>query len=291
MHNIHPLEANQLGKLIEITERLAGPALIAAAAVCLLVSIALAIADRVAAGTLTAGLFVMLVLFCYLPQMESLKAFGIEAKWRERLREADEILRKLKQSATASAHLTYHTLGWGSRMGGLRWRQKQKLAEEVDAVLLDLGVESQQLSALKEDYLFFAAFDLYQLFEFVLERRLRKLEAETSAQLAQCDSNDERRQTALNEKLSAIRLLNKRADLLTELRSSDFRSLCQKKMPKSLLPGVDADKLQELADRLSSLVEQSHRTGSVPEQAIEILDGPIESTRKRIYFELFGEEP
>ena len=93
MHDdINPLEANQLGKLIEITERLAGPALIAAAAVCLLVSVALAIADKVAAGTLTAGLFVMLVLFRYLPQMESLKAFGIEAKWRERLREADEIL-------------------------------------------------------------------------------------------------------------------------------------------------------------------------------------------------------
>ncbi len=60
-------------------------ALMAGATACLFLAIGLAIADRVAAGTLVAGLFVVLVLFHYLPKMESFKAYGIEAKWRERL--------------------------------------------------------------------------------------------------------------------------------------------------------------------------------------------------------------
>jgi hypothetical protein len=64
-------------------QRILGWALIGAAGVCLLTSIGLAIADRVAAGSLTASLFVVCVLFHYLPQMESFKAYGIEAKWRE----------------------------------------------------------------------------------------------------------------------------------------------------------------------------------------------------------------
>jgi hypothetical protein len=63
--------------------------------------------DHVAAGSLVAGLFVIVVLFHYLPQMESFKAYGVEAKWREKISEADEILKKLRQSTLASAKLTY----------------------------------------------------------------------------------------------------------------------------------------------------------------------------------------
>jgi hypothetical protein len=75
----------------EITRWLSEWALVGAAAICLIISILLAIFDRVAAGTLTAGLFVVCVLFHYLPQMESFKAFGIEAKWR--VKESEEQVR------------------------------------------------------------------------------------------------------------------------------------------------------------------------------------------------------
>jgi hypothetical protein len=142
---------------------------------------------------------------------------------------------------------------------------------------------------MKEDYLFFAAFDLYGMFEFVVNRSLQKLEAETNAELNNLESNDEARQTAGKEKISAIRNAIKGIDLLTELRTSDFRSLCQKKIPVSVLPSGEADKVGKFADRLSSLVEESYRTGRVTEQAIEILDDR-EGATKRIYWELFDEE-
>ncbi|MFY9958784.1 hypothetical protein [Bradyrhizobium sp.] len=76
--------------------------LICCAAILLLIAVGLALIDHVAAGSLVAGLFVIVALFHYLPQMESFKAYGVEAKWREKISEADEILRKLRQSTLAS---------------------------------------------------------------------------------------------------------------------------------------------------------------------------------------------
>jgi hypothetical protein len=54
-----------------------------AAAICLLESLWLASYDKVPAGTLTAGLFVVCVLFIFLPRMQSFKAWGIEVAWRD----------------------------------------------------------------------------------------------------------------------------------------------------------------------------------------------------------------
>jgi hypothetical protein len=115
--------------------------LICCAAILLLIAVGLALIDHVAAGSLVAGLFVIVVHFHYLPQMESFKAYGVEAKWREKISEADEILKKLRQSTLASAKLTYLILGWGSRIGGSSQKDKQAVADQVDAALLDLNVD------------------------------------------------------------------------------------------------------------------------------------------------------
>jgi hypothetical protein len=68
----------------DIWDKVVGQPLISAAVVLLLIAVWLALTDRVAAGSLVAALFVVVALFHLLPQMESFKAFGVEAKWRER---------------------------------------------------------------------------------------------------------------------------------------------------------------------------------------------------------------
>jgi hypothetical protein len=55
------------------------------AAILLLISIVLALLDRIAAGSLVAALFVVVALFDFLPQLESFAAFGIKAQWRKQL--------------------------------------------------------------------------------------------------------------------------------------------------------------------------------------------------------------
>jgi hypothetical protein len=143
------------------------------AAILLIIAVVLALIDRVAAGSLVATLFVVLALFHFLPQMESFKAFGIEAKWRERLREAEDILDKLRRSTIASAEFGYFMLGWGSRMGGPRSKERQALADQMDSVLNELNVDREKLAALKRDYLFFASYDLFQTFDAIVSLNIR----------------------------------------------------------------------------------------------------------------------
>jgi hypothetical protein len=156
-------------RIAEAWKYVVGHPLISVASVLLVIAVGLALFDRVAAGSLVGALFIVLSLFHFLPQMESFKAFGVEAKWRERIREADEILRKLRQSSLAWAKHTYHMFGWGSRMGGQTAKMKQALADQVDAALIDLGVEHSELMALKHDYLLFTAYDLFQAFDDIVK--------------------------------------------------------------------------------------------------------------------------
>jgi hypothetical protein len=84
--------------------KMLGLALLAAAGICLLVSILLAIFDRVAAGSLTAALFVICVLLYHLPQMESVQAFGVKAKWRRQKAQLAETAKaEAEQSVTQLA--------------------------------------------------------------------------------------------------------------------------------------------------------------------------------------------
>ena len=129
------------------------------AAILLIMAVILALLDRIAAGSLVAALFVVVALFHFLPQLESFAAFGIKAKWRKQLDEAEAILEKLKQSTKASAQLGYYLLGWGSRMGGKRANQRQEVADQIDKSIANLNFSPETLATLKRDYLFFARYD------------------------------------------------------------------------------------------------------------------------------------
>lgn len=126
---------------------------------CFGLAVLLTVADKIPGATLMASMFVVLMLMHYLPQMEYFKAYGIEAKMRQKLDEADEILKKLKASAVVSGKLAYHVFGWGSRMSH-PVRQKQTVADDVDELLKGAGVSEEQLAKIKWQYLRFILYDL-----------------------------------------------------------------------------------------------------------------------------------
>jgi hypothetical protein len=233
------------------------------AAVLLVIAVVLALIDRVAAGSLVAALFVVLALFHFLPQMESFKAFGIEAKWRARLREAEEILDKLRKSAMASAELGYFMLSWGSRMGSPRSKVRQSLADQIDSVLNELNVDRDKLAALKRDYLFFAGFDLFQTFDAVVDLNIR--------------TNRLQRRPGI--------------DLLQELPRTDFRELCHSRIPKADLPEQDAAILARFADRVADILESCRGVGRVTNEAAELIDSYGQTDRLTLYRHLFNRDP
>src|SRR5215471_1297159 len=143
------------------------------AGVLLVIAVILALFDRVAAGSLVAALFVVVALFDFLPQMESFAAFGIKARWRKQLDEAEEILEKLKQSARATAQLGYFLLGWGSRMGGKHASKMRDVADQIDKAVTNLEIDRDTLATWKRDYLFFARYDLLETFDAIASLNIR----------------------------------------------------------------------------------------------------------------------
>jgi hypothetical protein len=125
---------------------------------CFAMAVWLTLADKIAGATLMASMFVVLMLMHYLPQMEYFKAYGIEAKMRQKLNEADEILAKLKAASVVSGKLAYHVFGWGSRVAH-PVRQKQAVADDVDALLKGAGVSDDELAKIKWQYLRFLLYD------------------------------------------------------------------------------------------------------------------------------------
>jgi hypothetical protein len=143
------------------------------AAFLLILAVTLAMLDRIAAGSLVAALFVVVALFHFLPQLESFAAFGIKAKWRKQLDEAEAILEKLKQSTIASAQLGYYLLGWGSRTGGKQSSRMQAVADQIDKAISNLNLDPDPLATLKRDYLFFARNDLFATFDVIVDLGIR----------------------------------------------------------------------------------------------------------------------
>ena len=138
-----------------------------AAGFLLVISVILALLDRVAAGSLVAALFVVVALFEFLPQLESFAAFGIKAKWRKQLDEAEAVLEKLKQSTKASAQLGYYLLGWGTRLDESA-SIRQEIADQIDNALANLDLGPDTLASFKRDYLSIHRYDLFQTFDAIV---------------------------------------------------------------------------------------------------------------------------
>ncbi len=130
------------------------------AGVILVIAVILALFDRVAAGSLVAALFVVVALFHFLPEMESFAAFGIKARWRKQLDEAEEILEKF-------------LLGWGSRMGGKSASKMRDVADQIDKALTNLEIDRDTLATFKRDYLFFTRYDLLETFDAIASLNIR----------------------------------------------------------------------------------------------------------------------
>ena len=112
-----------------------------AAAIFLVTSFFLAIGGKVATGTLTAALFVVCVLFIYLPRMESFKAWGIKVAWRA-VRANDEIVRRYQAEVQSLRDELKAQLATDV--------PKEKLAvtvDKVDRAITQLSTANNALSA------------------------------------------------------------------------------------------------------------------------------------------------
>lgn len=247
----------------------------------------LIIADRVGAATLSAAVFLVLVL---LPSVESIKAFGLfEAK----LRKATELLEKLSAVAKATGDLTYAELGQGSRVGGTSTKENQKLADAADKMMRDLGISEDEIRLKKKYYIEFAVYDIYDRFDGVFvdyanslnHKNLKKL-SELPPEQSNSDAANVLRDTST--KLMARRRVSNRIE---DLREFGFRELCDRNIDDDIIPDGDAKLLRKYADRLNEIVSEVENSGRITDRAAELIDARTQEDRKRRYRMIFNEDP
>jgi hypothetical protein len=176
-------------------------------------------------------------------------------------------------------------------MGGPEQRQKQELADQIDAVLLNLGTSPDELTALKRDYLRFAALDLYWRFEPIVERNAHANYRRAQRRLDELQSDDSHPEVPkLRKELAGLNEAMKKKNALLELDHAGFRAYCHARIPRYVFPANDERILREFADRVSSIAERCMKEGRVSDEAARLIDAHSNEDRIALYRELFGED-
>jgi hypothetical protein len=126
--------------------------------------------QRITTASFLAALGIACALIAFVPQLEALKAFGIEAKLRQTYTEAVATLASVKRLAEISARASYLTLAWGNRFGTPPAREKQAVLDEIDTQLAELKVSAQQLAEIQRPFVKMVRLDFFSLFQGVLSQ-------------------------------------------------------------------------------------------------------------------------
>lgn len=122
-------------------------------------------------GASIAAAGLILILASRFDQLTSIKAFGIEAELKEKVKEADDAIRHLRELAVSLAE---PTLRHGMRLGRmgtfLNFREAIDLQASVETALRKLQVSDDQIKALRKDYEYYTLVDLCE----IVREKLRK---------------------------------------------------------------------------------------------------------------------
>jgi hypothetical protein len=131
-----------------------------------------AMQKEIASASMLAGIFLVCTLIVFIPQLEVLKAWGIEARLRQTVTEAVATLDNLKRLSATSAKSTYLSAAWSNRMGSPSAREKQAVLDEVSKQLADLKIPEDERREITRPYVQMIGFDLYMIYVRVFDRFL-----------------------------------------------------------------------------------------------------------------------
>jgi hypothetical protein len=121
----------------------------------LLCAVYQAMNDKPLSAATLGTIFLVGALILFIPQLEVLKAWGVEAKLRQSLDRAEEIIDRLRRLSVISAKATYTATAWGGRIGGPSAREKQALLDQVDEQPATLKVNQQERAEIVSGYVKF----------------------------------------------------------------------------------------------------------------------------------------
>lgn len=153
-------------------------ALILGAAICFFATLDLAFNDKASSATVTAFMGLGCAALFFLPIFESFEAFGLSAKLKTQVTEAETLLKNIRTSAIVASRLSYVQVAWMNRMAVPSTAEKRKLLADAEENLRQLNVEDHLVAEIREPFLRFISADLYSDFKSLLSRRSSEAKSE-----------------------------------------------------------------------------------------------------------------
>jgi hypothetical protein len=113
-------------------------------------------------------LFLVGSLIVFIPQLEFIKTFGVEAKLRQTVTEAVATLQNLKRLSQISARASYLTIAWGNRLGTPSAKDKQAVLDDIDAQLTELKITPEERAVIVLPWIRMVRSDFFSLFSRVI---------------------------------------------------------------------------------------------------------------------------
>lgn len=279
--------------------RLPDAALLGGAVISFVLTLWLAFNDKSASATVTAILAVGLTAIRFLPLIDTVEAFGLKAKLRETVSEADDLIVKLRKTSSAATKLAYFQLAYVGRMASPTWGHKRQLMAEVDAALQEIGETEADIAPFRAPVIRFAMADLYYLGTTVIGHRVQLLQRQAKEELDRygggkpidpSDAEYQRllaayRRFELPEQLSQ--------DLQSEEKVTDIGKSLVHQLERSRLPPEDKDALRPLIARLAIHGARLWSSKKIDDETLDLIEhrtGHV-SGWAPLYREAFGEDP
>jgi hypothetical protein len=219
---------------------------------------------------------VVSTLLFYLPQLETLSAFGIEARLRNTLDRAEEIIDRLKKLAEVNAKVTYLTLAWGNRLGSPSAVEKQKVLDEMDAQLRALKVDEEERLAIARPLTALIGVDLYAAYSHVMDWLVFWTETiETRTLNTNRTPETEAAYQKLITTIAAWRKANAGKGPGNDLQNYDLGSYLSRDTPTAILSEPQKAAAQTLRAEILRLYDSCAKKGGYTSEAAEFLDRRI----------------
>lgn len=281
-------------KIKSIGQFISKIALISCAALFLVATWILAMEDRASSATVTAAVAFGFAALYFLPLFESIEAFGLNAKLRSQVNEAQALIESIRSTATASARASVEFLARMDSMKSPSWGTRRKLFEGITANLEDLRVDHAKLAEIREPFIRFVAVHLFRLFWSIVNERYyferKKIDQEISTRFPTNVITDPAHEELIrrrNQFSGSEELL--RYDM--EDAAFSIKAKVANIVPQMPLSDHDRNALIRLGDRLAEYEQASRAAGTITADTEAFL-GKYEGHQKwfELYEDTFGEK-
>ncbi|MBU1335428.1 MAG: hypothetical protein KJ944_08160 [Alphaproteobacteria bacterium] len=257
----------------------------------------LAIEDKASSATVTGLMAVGFAALRHLPLIDTIEAFGLKAKLRQTVSEADDLLTGLRTATSTASKLAYFQLAYIGRMASPTWDYKRDLLGQVDEGLRKTGGTEAEIAPLREPIIRFLLADIYYLLRRIVSHRVNQRQREIRAEQNALFGNrpipaGDPNYTRLSEELHAMRDMESLGnDLMANPKLACFAELITQQLEQTGLPPDDLAKLRPLAMRFGLAGQAAWSKMQLTDDAFAIARAQNSEQWQPYFVEVFGEEP